>query len=490
MIKLINFFKNNCILLLLETLVVIAFCLFCDKSGDIVVDSFREVYISQQILKGKVLYKDIFAIYPPLAYLINALIIKFFNLLNVSALSIMRYCGLISALGIVYYTCKLSKYYLGKFYLIPVGLFLISGFILSPNVFNPFLPYSYGILYGILFILISIDFAINKKYSFAYLFCSLAILCKYEFVLFLIVLILRTRKYNLFKNLFIFALPIIIIFLILVIQGLEFKDILATISIIEAMCKTETLHWFYSIMGLEFRLEHLILYVINFIKFVFPINWNFYQEVIIWALPVILLGTVIRYKNFSSNEKFILLATLVVSLKVFFATTLQSYSVYFLSLILISLFIITPKFLKKVLFVLLIIWSLIVGYFNFVSYLNKAFSLENVINYIKNRTTIEDKVVVYPEGLVINVLANRESDSKFYSLIPLYVEAFGEELIIQRLELIKPQYVVISNYNTSAYFFKQFGHDYGINVLKWIEQNYVLETKINDRLEYKIYKLN
>ena len=285
-------------------------------------------------------------------------------------------------------------------------------------------------------------------------------------------------------------LPIIIIFLILVIQGLELKDILVLINIIKSMCQTDTLHWFYSITGLEFRLEHLILYTINFIKFIFPINWNFYQEVIIWALPVILLGTVVRYKKFNSNEKFILLATLIVSLKVFFATTLQSYSVYFLSLILISLFIITPKFLKKVLFVLLIIWSLIIGYSNTMSYLNKDFSIKNVVNYIKNRTSVEDKVVVYPEGLAINILANRESDNKFYSLIPLYVETFGEELIIQRLKLIKPQYIIISNYDTSAYFFKQFGLDYGINISKWIEQNYMLETKINDKLEYKIYKLN
>ena len=35
-------------------------------------DIGRELYIPQQILNGEVLYKDIFNVYPPLSYLLNA----------------------------------------------------------------------------------------------------------------------------------------------------------------------------------------------------------------------------------------------------------------------------------------------------------------------------------------------------------------------------------------------------------------------------------
>ena len=39
---------------------IVAFTVFFGKFGDVIVDSFREVYIPQQILKGKCIYKDIY----------------------------------------------------------------------------------------------------------------------------------------------------------------------------------------------------------------------------------------------------------------------------------------------------------------------------------------------------------------------------------------------------------------------------------------------
>ena len=112
-----------------------------------------------------------------------------------------------------------------------------------------------------------------------------------------------------------------------------------------------------------------------------------------------------------------------------------------------------------------------------------------VIEYIKNNTKEKDSVVVYPECLKINVLTERKSDNKFYSLIPLYVETFGEETIIKRLNITKPEYIVINDYDTSAYYFKEFGIDYAQNIKKEIENNYKLETIINDGYEFKFYKL-
>ena len=54
-------------------------------------------------------------------------------------------------------------------------------------------------------------------------------------------------------------------------------------------------------------------------------------------------------------------------------------------------------------------------------------SINSLVEYIQNNTREEDKVLVYPEGLSINVMCNRDSDNKFYSLIPLYIETFGED---------------------------------------------------------------
>ena len=101
-----------------------------------------------------------------------------------------------------------------------------------------------------------------------------------------------------------------------------------------------------------------------------------------------------------------------------------------------------------------------------------------------------DTVVVYPECLRINVLGNRRSDDKFYSLIPLYVETFGEEIIINRLNITKPEYIIINNYDTSAYYFKEFGIDYAQNVLKEIKKNYLIKSIsliINPILNFSIH---
>ena len=184
-----NIIKNHWQIILPQILTIIAFFVFAGKFGDPMVDSYRELYIPQQMLNGKALYKDIFVIYPPLAYIINAFVLKIFG--NISSLC---FAGLLSTLGILFYTYKVAEFFLKKPYPLGICLFLISTLILSPNVFNSFLPYSYGITYGILFALISIYFVLKEKFPLSYLFCSLAVLCKYEFFLLLPLLILWTRK--------------------------------------------------------------------------------------------------------------------------------------------------------------------------------------------------------------------------------------------------------------------------------------------------------
>ena len=57
-------------------------------------------------------------------------------------------------------------------------------------------------------------------------------------------------------------------FLNTVIDELGLEDIKTTFEIICIMSQTKTLHWFYSIMGLEFRIELIPIYIINVIKFI------------------------------------------------------------------------------------------------------------------------------------------------------------------------------------------------------------------------------
>lgn len=479
-----DFLKKNWIILTVELLILIAFYIFYGKFGDSVVDSFREAYIPSRILDGKILYKNIFTIYAPFAYLFNALLFVIFGI----KLKVLQIAGLLTTMGIFYFTYKISSKFLDKFCTSGILLFFFTGFALSSNVFNSFFPYSYGILYGLLFALCSIYFALEKKFNLAYLFCAFAICSKYEFILSIIPLILLSRKTEWKKNLAFFIIPFLITFLPLFCMGLSFNDLLTTFGLIGMITSTKTLAWFYSATGLTFRPEHISLYLINFAKFYIPVYWKLWQEVLMWIFPMVFFLGCFRFKKLNAGEKFFILASLLISAKVFFALTLQSYGVYFIPFGLISLFILMPEKIKKYNCAVLILWSLVVGINNGMVLAKKdVTTLDNVVDFVNRNTKISDRVIVYPEGLKVNVLTGRKSDDKFYSLIPLYVETFGDEIIIKRLEITKPEYIVTTDYDTSAYYFRKFGEDYAIDTMKFIRKNYSLVKK-DDYAEY--YKLN
>ena len=65
--------KNNWQFILFNIIILLTFIIGYGHFGDIMVDSFREAYIPSEVVKGQVLYKNIFTIYAPFAYLFNAL---------------------------------------------------------------------------------------------------------------------------------------------------------------------------------------------------------------------------------------------------------------------------------------------------------------------------------------------------------------------------------------------------------------------------------
>ena len=190
------FFKNSWQILIFNLVVIIAFIIGYGHFGDIMVDSFREAYIPAQIVKGQVLYKNIFNIYAPFSYLFNAFLFLIFGI----HLKVLYIAGFLSTLGILNLIFKISNEFMNKTYALSIVLFVFSVGVLSPNVFNYIFPYSFGMLYGLLFILASIYFALKDKFQLAYLMYSFAICSKYEFALLLPLLLFVTRKNDLLKN--------------------------------------------------------------------------------------------------------------------------------------------------------------------------------------------------------------------------------------------------------------------------------------------------
>lgn len=518
----LKFLKNNWQVLSLNIFVLLAFILFWGHFGDVNFDSFREAYIPMEILKGEVLYKNVFNIYAPFAYLFNALLFKLFGV----HLGVLYFAGLFATLGIVNLVFNISNKFLDKLSSFSIVLFIFSASVLSPNVFNFIFPYSYGMLYGLLFVLASIYFALSKKMPLSYLMYSFAVCSKYEFILLLPLLLFFSHKKDFWKYILALILPLILTVIPLFPGNVGFNNILASYQITLSMTSTKTLYWFYSVMGLVFRWELIPIYLLNLAKVVIPAAFLYYfrswwlvlillvyfyfiisPEILIYAFPLILILYALKFRTLSREKHFIILASLLISMKVFFALTLQSYGVFFIPFALIPIFILTKNRFRKTLISILLICAITLGVKNIASLMHKNIkiktdmgvvcassyegnSINELIKYIDTKTSKNDKILVLPEGLVINFMTNRASDNKFYSLIPLYVETFGEELIEKRLEKFKPDYIVLSNLNTSNYYYSYFGQDYAGKIFEFVLENYTKQANIGDKLIFTVFKRN
>ena len=509
--------KNNWQLILFNIIILLTFIIGYGHFGDIMVDSFREAYIPSEVVKGQVLYKNIFTIYAPFAYLFNALLFKIFGV----RLGVLYGAGLLATYLILNIVFAIANRFMNKTYSLSIVLFIISVSVLSPNVFNFYFPYSYGILYGVLFVLASIYFALKDKNQLSYLMYSFAICSKYEFIFLLPLLFYVTRTKDLWKNILALLIPFIITYTPLFLMGARLNDIITSLQLILAMSSTKTIYWFYSVMGLTFRIELIPIYIINFLKVFIPLLFMYYfrswwlivltmiyfyfivsPELFIYIFPLVLILLVRKFFTLSAEKLFFVLASLLVSMKIFFAETFMSYGVYFIPFALISIFILIPPRYKKPLFIILLICALNFGIKNSISLASKNIkiktergvvytsepSVKETIDYVNDNTALTDRVVVYPECLAVNFMTGRVSDNKFYSLIPLYVETFGENLITKRLNLIKPEYVIISNYNTSNYYFSFFGQDYAGLIYDYVRKNYSQEHEFGKKLMFIIYK--
>ena len=169
------------------------------------------------------------------------------------------------------------------------------------------------------------------------------------------------------------------------------------------------------------------------------------------------------------------------------------------------LLLITKKYLKEsVIFILIL--SLFWGYISYKDvqrgyklqtnkgfiYTESAFgkTVDGVLDYIRLNTNLNDRILIYPEGQLINFLSDRKSDTLVYSLIPLYVELFSEKNIIHRLEIIQPEYILINNWNTGDYYYKELCVDYGLKIADYIKLNYHKEVVYGDLFKMTIYKRN
>ena len=106
-----NFIKTDKGIILL---LILIFCsilpFFFLHQGLLLIDTGREFYIPQQMLQGKVLYKDIFNIYGPLSYQFNAILLSLFG----QKINTLYFAGIINSLVIIITLYLLAREFLKK----------------------------------------------------------------------------------------------------------------------------------------------------------------------------------------------------------------------------------------------------------------------------------------------------------------------------------------------------------------------------------------
>ncbi len=546
-----KFLKENLCLIILLLLSITLITLFLGHYKNIILDVGREVYYPQRILEGKVLYKDLFVIYGPFAYLFNAFLYKIFGI----KLSTLYFSGICTSLLLVTGFYLVAKKFLSEFLSISVGIFAAVIGISGVSLFNYTFPYSWDILYGMTAFTYSVLFLLKflkeQKNSFLYLsalLCGTAFICKYEFLLYSLLfmgysvyLSFKAPKTGIKAVCSFLSIPAIA-FGFLFLQGLRFEHLVNSIKIVDLMSKSQTLKYFYGSIGFYFHPKILILLCVFFLKsFIclsMIISGFFVKEkrpfagtaLIFVSLPVIIfllskdvvfvlsfvplllfILCLVFYKSLIKNKYLtvIVLCSLLVSLKTFWGMTIGVYSTFYAAFVLIGLWAFLFKFIDKKYMpaagIYMLCISVLLLLFNFknyeyltekietqrgkiYTYTDTAKSSNELISYINSQTKNTDKIVILPEGMIINFLTNRKSDDWYNSFLPLYFETFGEEKIIEHFKNNKPEYFVLNNTTMVDYGFNNICNDYGFGLCSFIAENYTHVKTFDNGFRYLVYK--
>lgn len=546
-----KFKSDNKYLMILWIISLIGITLTYAHHGNLIIDNGREAYYPTQILLGKVLYKDIFNVYGPMSYMINALLYKIFG----ANLNVLYFAGIFCALGIIFLIYNIAKNYLSEFLSFSIGILTISVGLTYAGLFNFIFPYSYAILYGILAFLASFFFLVKyeqnpDKTNYLYLSCFLGGICitnKYEFIPYLTVILysmikikpLQMKEY-LYCVLSVLVAPTLC-FGLLFLQGLRISDLILTAKYINNMTHGQALKNFYSNSGVYFCRKTLGLLITKFFQssiflliFIFSISklkknfsipiiittaifmFKFVDPAVFVFIPVLIfILALIYFKALLQNTKlFILtLAGITISLKVFWGVATLNYGMFFVSFLLITLISLILNNLKNkeinqnAIGIFIIIVALILGYNNIQGLRQKNYCLKtnkgnifvdesfyqptfNLIQYINKKTKPTDKILILPEGAMINFLTERKTDNIYISLIPPYIDAFGEKNIIEHFKKDSPDYIIFNNWNSQDYGFSYICKDYATTFCGYVQQNYHLESIIANKLFYLVYKKN
>ena len=99
--------------------------------------------------------------------------------------------------------------------------------------------------------------------------------------------------------------------------------------------------------------------------------------------------------------------------------------------------------------------------------------VRELVDFFLKQTPKDTTVAVFPEGLMINFLAERDNPLYYYTFLPQdIVRESVEQAMVDDIVLKKPGYIVIVQRSVEEYGSAGFGIDYGKKILACIDKNY------------------
>lgn len=254
--------------------------LFWNHFGLAIVDCGREAYFPEQILEGKILYKDIFNIFGPLSYLIN---VAFYKLLGIN-LNTLRIAGAINTFLTIFLLYFITRLFTSREISWTVTVFIIiaCAFCSFCNAFNYVFPYSYAMSYSFSAFLFSVLFSIfylktSKQFfmPLSWFFLGISIVSKHDFIpyilflaLFMIVMAYYKKldtKYIIYSVIAFLTVPVIS-FSILFLQGLTLNELFNQIEIVKRFARVPANIHFHTTVGFYPQKDILMFVLKSFVK--------------------------------------------------------------------------------------------------------------------------------------------------------------------------------------------------------------------------------
>lgn len=271
---------------------LVLFVIFYAKQDAYLVDVGREAYIPWQMLEGKVLYKDIFNVYGPLGYQINAFAYAILGI-NLNTLYLM---GFLNSLLICFTTFFTVKLFSSRKIALCTTALTMAVCIYIRTFFNFIFAYSYSAVYALSGFLLSLFCALlyikDKKIKYlmlSFLFAGFSFANKVEDLPYFVFLFIclpfflgkeyRTDWKKYLKVIGAFLVFPILSFGILLLQGAAFSDFVNAFDLINRLVKAPATEYFYNAYGLYFNPFYIKLsfhYLFKLLQVSLPCALMFY----------------------------------------------------------------------------------------------------------------------------------------------------------------------------------------------------------------------